>query len=112
LLTTRKAAWSFEEVRRRVKTAWRESYRGVAAVIALGWDTSMSPADVRSLTPSRGHRNAFRRARASLGGATKEQNQNGNALASSVVLRTYAPTDLTTALQVGRARRIGRANVN
>jgi hypothetical protein len=33
-----------------VQRAWREGYFGLAAVIAVGWDTMLSPVDVRTLT--------------------------------------------------------------
>jgi hypothetical protein len=35
-----------------VKGAWRAGYRGLAAAIAVAWDSSLSPVDVRSLTPA------------------------------------------------------------
>jgi len=39
------------EAVRLVKTAWREGYHGLACIIAVAWDTSFSPIDVRTLTP-------------------------------------------------------------
>lgn len=42
------------EIVRRVKDAWRKGYKGLACVIAVAWDTSFSPGDVRLLTA--GHR--------------------------------------------------------
>ncbi len=42
--------WFEGEVVRLAKRAWRDGYHGLAAVIAVTWDTMMSPADVRSLT--------------------------------------------------------------
>lgn len=48
----RKSSWAEGEVVRLVKAAWRQNYRGLAAVIATGWDTQLSPVDLRSLTAS------------------------------------------------------------
>ncbi len=45
----RSARWSEGEVVRRVKDAWRLGYRGLAAIIAVSWDTSFSPVDARTL---------------------------------------------------------------
>jgi hypothetical protein len=44
--------WSEGEAVQLVKGAWRAGYRGLACIIAVAWDTSFSPADVRSLTPA------------------------------------------------------------
>jgi hypothetical protein len=46
----RQAVWREEEVRRLIKQAWRLDYRGLAALLAVAWDTQLSPVDVRSLT--------------------------------------------------------------
>lgn len=46
----RNLKWSHGEAVRLVKGAWREGYRGLAAVIAVAWDSSLSPVDARSLT--------------------------------------------------------------
>ena len=35
---------------RLVKRAWRMGYRGLAAALAVAWDTMLSPVDVRALT--------------------------------------------------------------
>ena len=35
---------------RPVKRAWRMGYRGLAAALAVAWDTMLSPVDVRALT--------------------------------------------------------------
>ncbi|WP_424363563.1 tyrosine-type recombinase/integrase [Methylocystis parvus] len=48
----RQALWTHAEARRLVKTAWRAGYRGLAAVIAVAWDSSLSPVDARGLTPA------------------------------------------------------------
>src|SRR6185369_3263300 len=42
--------WSEGEAVRLVKRAWRMGYRGLAAALAVAWDTMLSPVDVRSLT--------------------------------------------------------------
>ena len=34
---------------RLVKTAWRSGYHGLACIIAIAWDTTFSPVDVRTL---------------------------------------------------------------
>ncbi|PSM20219.1 hypothetical protein [Nitratireductor sp. StC3] len=47
----RSETWSEGEAVRFVKGAWREGYRGLACIVAVAWDTSFSPVDVRSLTP-------------------------------------------------------------
>lgn len=46
----RSATWSEGEAVRLVKAAWRLGYRGLAAAIAVMWDTQLSPGDVRALT--------------------------------------------------------------
>lgn len=46
----RQAMWTHGEARALVKGAWRAGYRGLAAVIAVAWDSSLSPVDVRTLT--------------------------------------------------------------
>ena len=46
----RNAVWSEGEVVRLVKAAWRSGYKGLAALVAIAWDTQLSPVDARSLT--------------------------------------------------------------
>jgi len=46
----RQALWTHREVMRLVQRAWRENKRGLAAAIAVAWDTMLSPVDVRRLT--------------------------------------------------------------
>ena len=41
--------WTEGEAVRLVKAAWRSGYRGLACIIAIAWDTSFSPVDVRTL---------------------------------------------------------------
>jgi hypothetical protein len=69
----RQAVWTDAEARRLVKTAWRAGYRGLAALIALAWDSSLSPVDVRRLTPTQrardGQGDVFILARAKTGRA-------------------------------------------
>jgi hypothetical protein len=48
----RSATWSEGEVARVAKRAWRLGYYGLAAVIAVAWDTQLSPGDVRGLRAS------------------------------------------------------------
>lgn len=48
----RNVIWSRHDVLVRVQRAWRMGYYGLAACIAVSWDSMCSPVDVRSLTPS------------------------------------------------------------
>ena len=48
----RNLVWKEGEVMRLLKTAWRKEYFGLAAVIAVAWDTQLSPGDVRGLRAS------------------------------------------------------------
>jgi len=48
----RQAVWSHREAVLLVKGAWRAGYHGLAAAIAGAWDSSLSPVDVRTLTPA------------------------------------------------------------
>lgn len=48
----RSATWREGEVVRMVKGAWRAGYRGLACIIAVAYDTSFAPVDVRTLTPA------------------------------------------------------------
>jgi hypothetical protein len=48
----RKALWNYREAVLLVKGAWRAGYHGLAGVIAVAWDSSLSPVDVRTLTPA------------------------------------------------------------
>lgn len=49
---TRTAVWREGEAVRLVKRAWRMGKRGAACIMAVGWDSMMSPVDVRKLTPA------------------------------------------------------------
>ncbi len=48
----RSAMWVEGEAVRLCKRAWRSRYYGLAAMIAVAWDTQFSPVDVRKLTAS------------------------------------------------------------
>jgi hypothetical protein len=69
----RQALWSYLEAIKLAKGAWRAGYRGLAAIIAVAWDSSLSPVDVRSLTPAQrsadGQGDVFLVARAKTGRA-------------------------------------------
>ena len=69
----RQAVWTHEDARLLVRGAWASGYRGLAAIIAVAWDSSLSPVDVRKLTLSQrggeGRRDVFAVARAKTGRA-------------------------------------------
>jgi hypothetical protein len=69
----RQEVWPQRDVLRLVQRAWRESYYGLAALLAVAWDTMLSPIDVRSLTVGQrhndGHGSVFSLARAKTGRA-------------------------------------------
>ena len=46
----RQAVWREGEVVRLIKHAWRQDYHGLAACIAVAWDSQLSPVDARKLT--------------------------------------------------------------
>lgn len=48
----RQEVWQRREVLHRVQRAWRMGYYGLAACIAVAWDSMLSPVDARGLTPS------------------------------------------------------------
>jgi len=45
----RQELWSEGEAVRLVKTAWRSGHRGLAACLAVAWDSQLSPIDARSI---------------------------------------------------------------
>lgn len=49
--TPRDASWNEWEIARIAKRAWRDGYKGLAALIAVAWDGMMSPVDARTLCP-------------------------------------------------------------
>lgn len=51
----RSETWTEGEVARRAKRAWRMQFYGLAAIIAVTWDTQFSPGDVRTLTLGKRH---------------------------------------------------------
>jgi hypothetical protein len=55
----RQALWDHHEVLKLVQRAWRENKRGLAAVIAVAWDTMLSPVDVRTLTKAQMREDGF-----------------------------------------------------
>lgn len=54
----RNLQWTEGEVVRVAKRAWRMGYFGLTAVIAVAWDTQLSPGDVRALRASQMARGA------------------------------------------------------
>jgi len=46
----RQQVWPHRDVLRLVQCAWRERYYGLAALLAVAWDTMLSPTDTRTLT--------------------------------------------------------------
>jgi hypothetical protein len=46
----RQTLWAAREAAMLTKGAWRAGYRGLAALIAVAWDSPLSPVDVRGLT--------------------------------------------------------------
>jgi hypothetical protein len=69
----RQAVWQRREVLRLVRRAWRMEYFGLAACMAVSWDTMLSPVDARQLTPTQfahdGHGTLFFLDRAKTGRA-------------------------------------------
>jgi hypothetical protein len=67
----RSATWTEGEAVRLVKQAWRMGYCGLAAGLAVMWDTQLAPGDVRALRSSQrardGHGRAFFTERAKTG---------------------------------------------
>jgi hypothetical protein len=58
--TPRSAVWLEGEAVRLVKGAWRMGYHGLAALLAIAWDTQLAPIDCRRLTPAQMTRNGQR----------------------------------------------------
>jgi hypothetical protein len=48
----RQASWQRREVQHHVQRAWRMGYHGLAACMAVAWDSMLSPVDARTLMPS------------------------------------------------------------
>lgn len=49
----RSAIWVYDEARHLVKVSWRMGFKGLAAALAVSWDTQFSPVDVRSVTKAK-----------------------------------------------------------
>lgn len=52
----RDASWSRHEALKLVQVAWRNEYYGLAALMAVAWDSMLSPVDARTLTPGQSRR--------------------------------------------------------
>src|SRR4029077_14935794 len=65
----RSAIWREGEAVRLVKRALRMGYHGLAAALAIAWDTMLSPVDVRGLTMAQLRDGAFSLDRAKTGKA-------------------------------------------
>jgi hypothetical protein len=48
----RQESWQRREVLKHVQRAWRMGFHGLAACMAVGWDSMLSPVDARKLTPA------------------------------------------------------------
>jgi hypothetical protein len=48
----RSETWQEGQIARLAKAAWRSGYYGLAALLAVAWDTQFSPVDCRMLTPA------------------------------------------------------------
>ena len=80
----RSQTWSAGEAVRLVKHAWRMEYYGLAAALAVMWDTQLAPGDVRALTASQ-------RATDSGGsGFFTERSKTGTAVGGMLSRRTVA----------------------
>lgn len=69
----RSATWKPGEVARLGKMAWRKGYLGLAAILAVAWDTQFSPGDVRALRAGQRHRDARGSFFASHRGKTRQE---------------------------------------
>ncbi|GAB4072683.1 hypothetical protein KHC28_00750 [Ancylobacter sonchi] len=105
----RQATWNDREVKMLVQRAWRMGYRGLAACMAVAWDSQLSPIDVRSLTP------AQRRADATGGYFDLDRAKTGRAAAatlsrwSETILDTYLARlgfDVLDAAAIFRTRHV------
>src|SRR5258708_40333566 len=54
----RQHVWQHREVVSLVQRAWRMGYKGLAAAMAVGWDTMLSPLGIRGLTAGQRGRDA------------------------------------------------------
>jgi hypothetical protein len=83
----RQLVWRHWEVYKLVQRAWREGKRGLAAAIAVTWDTMLSPVDVRQLTSGRMQRD--------LGGAIFFLDRAKTGRAAAGTLSRYSQAILT-----------------
>jgi hypothetical protein len=117
----RNLQWSEGEVVRQAKRAWRMGYYGLAAVIAVAWDTQLSPGDVVALRASQLARGAKGEAffterskrRASRSEASYRHARYGPCMAtlrssasSCMAMRTSSATDLVPATRLTRSATI------
>ncbi|WP_147048677.1 hypothetical protein, partial [Methylobacterium gnaphalii] len=65
----RSAYWREGEVVRLVKRAWRDGGQGLACIIAVAWDSQLSPGDVRKLSETQLDKLGFWTARGKTGRA-------------------------------------------
>jgi hypothetical protein len=73
--------WSEGEIVRLVKAAWRRGARGLACIVAVAWDTQLSPGDVRRLTPADAITLAYDRPGGPAGGGARARTEPGLAFA-------------------------------
>jgi hypothetical protein len=99
--------WQQWEITRIGKRAWREGYKGLAAILAVMWDEMMSPVDPRTLMDIR--RSGALEASAGEVDPKALSDVMGNTISESKALqRTYTPAQIATAAKVPEARRKGR----
>jgi hypothetical protein len=75
--------WTEGEAVRLVKAAWRSGYCGLACIIAIAWDTSFSPVDVRTLA-------ARHRSEANNGGLMFDRRDEGRAKTGKAAIGTIS----------------------
>lgn len=46
----RNAVWFYDEAVQLIELAWESGYKGLSAALAVAWDTTLSPVDVRGLS--------------------------------------------------------------
>ena len=83
--------WSEGEAVRLVKRAWREGFGGLACVIAVAWDSTFSPVDVRTL-----RRRQMKSSRRGIyfDRTVEGRQKTGRAAVGTVCKRTQALVDL------------------
>jgi hypothetical protein len=79
----RSDTWTEGEVARVAKRAWRQGYYGLTAVIAVAWDTQLSPGDVRALRASQ-------LARSGAGAFFTERGKTGKPVGGVLSVRSMA----------------------